>query len=425
MPRGQESSVLSYLRNLVRPGGTGETGDAQLLDRFVTCRDEAAFAELVRRHGPMVLGVCRRVLQQEQDVEDAFQATFLVLVRKARALRSLPVLGSWLHGVASRVAGKALVAAARRRAREARALVRQAEVPENELLWRDLRPVLDEEVERLPERFRAPFLLCYLQGKTNEEAAQELGCPKGTILSRLATARERLRVRLGRRGVTLSATMLLALLSERASAAVLPASVAAGTTNLALSLATGAPPAASAAVTLLMEGVLRAMWIKKLKTAGMIFLAVCVLAGGLGHWSRHHALAQPEPEKKGEPARPPERGPDRLKDLLKARFEAARDESSARSEEFLAGRGTLDSLVGSSLRLLEAERELNPKYEGQLAACEAHARRMKSTHKIMEAKYEAGQVSSADRKQAAYFHLDAELRVERVKSKSAPKLLRD
>jgi RNA polymerase sigma factor (sigma-70 family) len=421
MARGQERSVLNYLRNLVRPTGTGETADAQLLDRFVTCRDEAAFAELVRRHGPMVLGVCRRVLQQEQDVEDAFQATFLVLVRKAKAPGPLPVLGSWLHGVACRVAGKARVAAARRRAREAQALVRECDVPEDELLWRDLRPLLDEEVERLPDRFRAPFLLCYLQGKTNEEAAQELGCPKGTILSRLATARERLRVRLVRRGVTLSASALLALVSERASAAVMPASLGAETTRLALSLALGTPPAASAAVTLLMQGVLRAMWIKKLKTAGVIFLAVCVLAGGMGHWSRHNALAQREPEKKAEPASPPAKGADRMKELLKARFEAARDENRARSEEFLAGRGSLDSLIGSSLRLLEAERELNPRHEGQLAAFEGHARRMKSTSEIMEAKYEAGQVSSADRKQAAYFHLDAELRLERVKSKSAPR----
>jgi RNA polymerase sigma factor (sigma-70 family) len=251
MRRGQDNAILDYLRNFVRPTGQPETADAQLLDRFVTSRDETAFAELVRRHGPMVLGVCRRVLRQEQDVEDAFQATFLVLVHKAASLRALPILGGWLYSVACRVASKARVARARRQAREARALLREAEAPDEEPLWRDVRRVLDEEVQRLPERFRVPFLLCYLQGKTNEEAAQELGCPKGTILSRLATARERLRARLVRRGVTLSAGVFVTLLSERAGASVLPASLWAEATRLALSAATGAATSASVSVNAL------------------------------------------------------------------------------------------------------------------------------------------------------------------------------
>jgi RNA polymerase sigma factor (sigma-70 family) len=420
MPRGQASSVLNYLRNLVpSAGGHAETADAQLLDRFVTAREEAAFAELVRRHGPMVLGVCRRVLPREQDVEDAFQATFLVLMHKAGSLRRLPILGSWLHGVACRVANKARVTAARRRAREAHAMVRETEVPQDELLWRDVRLVLDDEVARLPERFRTPFLLCYLQGKTNEEAAQELGCPKGTILSRLATARERLRVRLVRRGVTLSAGVFLTLLSERASAAAMPASLAAGTTRLALSLATGASPGASASVTLLVEGVLRAMWIKKLKTAGMIVLAVCVLAGAIGQWSRPSALAQREPEKKAEPAKPPATAAERIKELLKARFEAAKEENRARTTAFEAGRETMENLVACSLRLLEAERDLSTKHEDQLTALDAHAKRMKEIHDRIEALYEAGRVSLAERKQAEYYHLDAQLRLERYKNASA------
>jgi hypothetical protein len=263
-----------------------------------------------------------------------------------------------------------------------------------------------------------------LQGKTNEEAAQELGCPKGTILSRLATARERLRTRLVRRGVTLSASGFLALLSERAGGAVMPASLAAGTTRLALSLANGASSAASASVTMFVEGVLRAMWIKKLKTAAMIFLAVCVLAGGIGRWSRPHALAQPDTEKKAEPSSPPAKAADRMKDLLKSRFEAARDENEARTKEFLAGRGTLDSLVASSLRLLTAEQELQDKHAGQLAALKTHAERMKTIYDVTEAKYKAGQVSSAEFKQSEYFHLDAELRLERGKSKPAPGTLR-
>jgi RNA polymerase sigma factor (sigma-70 family) len=407
---------MSFLRNLVRPRGHGDTADAHFLDRFVTCRDEAAFAELVRRHGPMVLAVCRRVLHQEEDVEDAFQATFLVLVRKAASLRPDPKLGGWLYGVACRVAGKARVTAARRCAREARAPVRESEGPPDELLWRDLRPVLDEEVERLPKRLRAPFLLCYFQGKTNEEAARELGCPKGTVLSRLATARERLRARLARRGVTLSAAALLALLSERAGAAAVPAGLCAATAQLA----TGTDPAASASVTLLTEGVLRVMWMRKLRTAAAITLAVCAVAGGVGYWGRPNAAAQTAAKKVEERPVAAGQGADRIKGLLKARYEAASEETRARATEYEAGRGNLDILAGASLRLLEAERELNPKHDDQLAALRAHAKRMKDVYELADARYQAGRTSTADAKQAEYHHLDAELRLERWKSKNAP-----
>jgi hypothetical protein len=173
------------------------------------------------------------------------------------------------------------------------------------------------------------------------------------------------------------------------------------------------------------EGVLRAMWIKKLKTAAMILLASCVLAGGIGQWSRPRALAQREPDKKPElPNKPgvPDKAPDRIKDLLKSRFEAAKDENEARMKEFLAGRGTLDCLIDSSLRLLTAELEMNQKYEAQLAALESYAKRMKELYEVNEARYKAGQVSVSDFKQSTYFHLDAKLRLERAKSKavSAP-----
>src|SRR5262249_17501866 len=148
--------------------------------------DEAAFTALVNRHGPMVLGVCRRVLRPAHDADDAFQATLLVLLRKARPLRRPELLGNWLYGVAHRTALKARTLAAKRRARERPVVDHLAGAPSPTAAWGDVRPVLDEEVSRLPAKYRAPVVLCYLEGKTNEEAARLLGCPTGTVFSRLA-----------------------------------------------------------------------------------------------------------------------------------------------------------------------------------------------------------------------------------------------
>src|SRR5262249_34111246 len=159
--------------------------DRQLLQRFASGHDETAFTALVGRHGPMVLGVCRRVLHSIHDAEDAFQATFLVLARKAGSVRQPDALGNWLYGVAYRTALEARTRAAKRRARE-RELAEEPPVePGGAIDWSDLRAVLDGEVNRLPDKYRSPFVLCYLEGRTNEEAARLLRCPKGTILSRL------------------------------------------------------------------------------------------------------------------------------------------------------------------------------------------------------------------------------------------------
>jgi RNA polymerase sigma factor (sigma-70 family) len=199
--------------------------DRQLLERFAARRDEEAFAQMVQRHGPLVLGVCRQILRHEQDAEDAFQATFLVLSRKAGSIRSAEALPNWLYGVASRLATRMKAAALRRQAREV-ALV-DCPTPEpgpgGEL--QELGPVLHEEIGRLPDKYRIPFVLCYLDGMTNEEAARLLGCPPGTVFSRLARAREGLRARLRRRGLMVASAALAAALlglSQQASAAVPP-----------------------------------------------------------------------------------------------------------------------------------------------------------------------------------------------------------
>ncbi|OAI50294.1 hypothetical protein AYO44_05770 [Planctomycetaceae bacterium SCGC AG-212-F19] len=223
------------VRSVVSPSARGKSlqisdtkPDGDLLAQFIAGRDASAFAELVRRHGPMVLRVCRRVLGNSHDAEDAFQATFLVLVKKASLIGRRDLLGNWLYGVAYRVALQVRQDVASARAHDQStdpASVAERDAPTADAGWRELRPVLDAEVQRLPEKYRAPVILCYLQGKTNEEAAQQLAWPTGTVKIRLSRAREMLRQRLTRRGVALSAGTL-ALLAGEATAATLPVTLA-------------------------------------------------------------------------------------------------------------------------------------------------------------------------------------------------------
>jgi RNA polymerase sigma factor (sigma-70 family) len=221
----------------VLPGGLT---DAQLLDRFLTKHDEAAFELLVWRHGPMVLRVCRRILRDAHGAEDAFQATFLTLACKAGSIGKQEAVSSWLYKVAYRIALRAQAGAAKRRTHEqplVDCLAGGSLAPSDEAAWRELGPLLDAEVRRLPEKYRAAFVLCYLEGKTNEEAAAELGCPKGTILSRLSRARERLRKRLNQRGLALSGMVFPLLLDPKGwSLAAEPPALVESTVRLALDL---------------------------------------------------------------------------------------------------------------------------------------------------------------------------------------------
>ena len=200
MPDRQLGTLLRHLGRTTACGDAASLTDGQLLERFITERQEAAFESLVRRHGRMVFNVCRRLLRRPQDAEDAFQATFLLLIRRAGSIRKREAVGSWLYKVAYRVALRARLAESRRARREPQGLEFPADEQDDSLLCRDLRPVLDEEVSRLPEKYRRAVVLCYLSGKSTEEAAAQLGCPRGTVLSRLAWARERLHRRLARPG---------------------------------------------------------------------------------------------------------------------------------------------------------------------------------------------------------------------------------
>jgi RNA polymerase sigma factor (sigma-70 family) len=256
-----------------------------LLERFTARREEAAFAALVQRHGPLVLGVCRRLLQHEQDAEDAFQAVFCVLARKAAAIRRGTAVGGWLYAVASRIARKAKAFQVRRRMRERE--LPEVPAPSNppESEWCDLWPILDEEVNRLPERYRQPFVLCHLEGKTNQEAAVELRCPAGTVSSRLTRARERLRARLARRGLALSAGTLAAGVSRQTATAAVSAELAQKAVQTGLGYSAGLPVAQRAAdlATSLLKSQVLARWVKAVGlfgVAGLVGVALVLLIQG-------------------------------------------------------------------------------------------------------------------------------------------------
>jgi RNA polymerase sigma factor (sigma-70 family) len=196
---------------LIGDSGTDkDTKDADLLRRFALARDEHAFGVLVRRHSGLVYGICRRFLADPHDAEDAFQATFLVLACKAGNIRKMDSLASWLFGVATRVAGKMRARAAQRRQREQRIMwkAKQSLAVSDNVSWRDTCRALHEEMSRLPDKYRIPLLLCYWEGQSQEEAARQLGWPRGTLKRRIEDGRERLRQRLARRGLVLSALLL-------------------------------------------------------------------------------------------------------------------------------------------------------------------------------------------------------------------------
>ena len=285
MPSGSSKEALRDLRTLFRFGVAGDLSDGQLLDRFVGRRDEAAeeaFAMLVQRHGPMVMGVCRRLLNHAHDAEDAFQATFLVLARKAATITRRETLASWLYGVALRTAKDARGRAARRRAREERVTVADHVDPEDGDSINELRSILDAELARLPEPFRLVVLLCELEGLSRHEASCRLGIPEGTLSSRLARAKAMLRDRLVRRGLFVTTASLTTALSYEAQAAAVSLTLAESTTRAAVQAAAGSSLAGlvSAPVHSLTEEVLKAMLFAKLKGIALGVMTVGAIVTG-------------------------------------------------------------------------------------------------------------------------------------------------
>jgi RNA polymerase sigma factor (sigma-70 family) len=274
--------------------------DGQLLKDFLARRDEAAFTALVRRHGPMVLAVCRRVLGNAADADDAFQATFIVLVRKAGSLTSRSFLGDWLHGVARHAALDATRAAARRRTKEQ--VMARPEMQADEVR-NDWLPLLDQELSRLPEKYRLAIVLCDLEGKTRHEAAAQLGWPEGTVAGRLARARDLLAKRL-LRGGQVSSGVLLGTVAGGATQAALPPGLVQTTVQAASLVASGkmtAQGVLSAKAIMLAQGVMQSMLLKKMKIAAFALLLAALLAGAGG--MTFHLLADD-----GQPAQVREQG---------------------------------------------------------------------------------------------------------------------
>jgi len=263
--------MTSQMPAPVAPGSHGllslateSLSDRQLLEHFQRRHDDVAFEALVQRHGPMVLGVCRRVLGNEADAEDAFQATFMVLARKAGSISKPDLLAGWLFGVASRIARKARAQTARRRRLEAEGGHTPMSPPDPllEAAWQDLRALLDEELQRLPAKYQAPLVLCYLEGMTNEEAARQLGWPSGSMSYRLARGRELLRERLSRRNRSVPPALLSTLLTAAPVLSDLPSGLVQGTVRAALSHLAGktaATAGASPAVTNMVDQAVKAI----------------------------------------------------------------------------------------------------------------------------------------------------------------------
>jgi RNA polymerase sigma factor (sigma-70 family) len=289
--------VIHQFRKLAIAHDAVERTDGQLLECFVSRREEAALEALVLRHGPMVWGVCRRLLNHH-DAEDAFQATFLVLVRKAASIVPREMVGNWLYGVAHQAALNARTRIAKRRARE----VQVTEMPEPAVieqdLWRELQPILDQELSRLPDKYRVAIVLCDLEGKARKEASRQLGLPEGTVASRLARGRAMLAKRLARHGLVLSGGTLAAVLSQKAASAavstsVMTCTIKAVTLGAAGRAAAGAISVKAAALT---KGVLKAMFLTKLKTATALLVVLAVVAAGAGGlFYQTHAAGQSQP----------------------------------------------------------------------------------------------------------------------------------
>ena len=272
--------VLYHLRrSVLLRDGAGMT-DAELLESFIARQDESAFEALVRRHGPMVLGVCRRILRHQQDAEDAFQATFLVLVHKAASVVPRTMVGNWLYGVARTTAHRAKAASARRCARE-RQMVRMPEhaaLPQEDP-WDQLRPVLDQELAHLPPKYRAPILLCDLGNHTIKDAARQLGWPQGTLAARLARGRAMLAKRVARHGLVLSSASLAVALMRNAASASPSAVLVSRTVGAATcfgAMHAALPATISARVADLTRGGIEAMFISKLR-----FVTVAILVSAL------------------------------------------------------------------------------------------------------------------------------------------------
>jgi RNA polymerase sigma factor (sigma-70 family) len=307
MDPGPISAVLQHVRRLAAFETTRALSDAQLLERFLASREETAFAALLHRHGPMVWRVCQRVLRHRQNAEDVFQATFLTLARKAAAIRKQGSVACWLHGVAYRLARRLQTELARK------VLLgsdQQDRVPVDaveQASGQELHAALDEELQRLAEKYRRPLVLCYLEGRTRDEAAEQLGWSLGTLKRRLDRGRKLLAARLTRRGVTLGVALFSAAVAQDAVSAAVPLTLVDTACKAASNVAAGegATEVVSAQVAALAESMVHAMAMTKRKLAAAVILSVVTLVGAAGLWTAHQMQAgEPATSQAGFPVEP-------------------------------------------------------------------------------------------------------------------------
>lgn len=295
MPIRPTTDVIEQLRRLVLPHANSGLGDGELLGDFIERHDESALATLIQRHGPMVWGVCRRLLSHH-DAEDAFQATIIILVRKAAHIYPRRMVGNWLYGVAHQTALHARRTATRKRARE----VHVTEMPDAATVqqdhWPDVRSLLDQELSRLPDNFRSVIVLCDLEGRTRKEVARQLRVPEGTVAGRLARARGMLSKRLTQRGITLSGGALAVVLAKNLASASVSSVLVSSTIQAATLVGqTAATGAVSARVAALSEGVLRAMLMSKLKAAIALVMVLGFITTGTTFLTSRTSTAQNKP----------------------------------------------------------------------------------------------------------------------------------
>jgi RNA polymerase sigma factor (sigma-70 family) len=430
----------------------GELSDGQLLALFGRQGQCAAFEELVRRHGAMVFGVCRRVAGNHHDAEDAFQATFWVLARKAKAdqIGRPDALVGWLYGVAYNVARKAKAKGVRRREKESGAVARQEHRSASEEAAREWREVLDAELNRLPTRYRALLIQCDFEGKTMQEAADLLGRPVGTVKGQLSRAREMLRKRLVKRGLTTAASALAGWLAEEAASAA-PAALVAATVKGIAAWAAGEATAAGAfsvSVVALTEEMMRSLLMSKIKFMVAVLAAVLVLGSAGGYFAWAGKPGPPSPTQQGTPPAPGDDKPgaggaaeprpddepkefevellkmkplaadpkdDELRKLLKERFNAALQEVQALYQLVEAGKANVDSLADAGRRLVHAGLEVYDDPKEQVALLQKYVALAKEAERIVDLRQQVGRVGVDEMHRARYFRADAEITLLRLK----------
>jgi RNA polymerase sigma factor (sigma-70 family) len=303
MARTLSSPITQVIRRLAERHSGSPASDQQLLERFLDQKDQTAFRALLRRHGSMVFNVCRCVLGNDADAEDAFQSTFLVLALKGASIRKASSVASWLHGVAYRTALKARRRSSSRRKNEALTPLRQFAAPDD-LSWREVRQVLHEELATLPERYRLPLVLCYLEGHTQDQAAKKIGIAESTLKQRLERARSRLRLRLVRRGLGPAAVLAAAAWPAAETSAGVPLQLVSSTVQAAALSAAKQTTAGiiSVEVASLTRSVVKTMLLTKLQSAAAMVLAALVIAAGAAELSVSPLAGRPLPIQQLEPA---------------------------------------------------------------------------------------------------------------------------